>query len=125
MEKSTVRGEVGGTPVEVTVDRCAFCGSLWLDKHELESLLSMKAAKKVDVGPFDSNRQNPRGSEAVGGLTCPRDASILVEVEHEQQKHVLICVCTECGGKLLDAGELLDLAEFTVVERIRAAIGRA
>lgn len=122
MEKSTVRGEADGKPAEVTVDRCAVCGAVWLDKHELETLLSMKAARQVDIGPFHTNRQNPRASEAVGGLTCPRDASYLVEVEHEQQRHVLICICTECGGKLLDAGELLDLAEFTVVERIKSAL---
>lgn len=125
MEKVTVRGEIDSKPASVTVDRCALCGSVWLDRHELEALLSMKAAGQVDVGPFSTNRQNPRGAEALGGLICPRDGSILVEVEHEQQRHVLICVCTECGGKLLDAGELLDLAEYTIVERIRSALRRA
>lgn len=125
MERVEVRGEIEGRKCSVTVDRCALCGGLWFDRHELEALLSMRVAGELDVGPFSTNRQNPRGAEALGGLLCPRDGSVLVEVEHDQQRHVLICVCTECGGKLLDAGELLDLAEYTVVERIRSALRRA
>jgi Zn-finger nucleic acid-binding protein len=60
MEKVTVRGEIETKRAEVTVDRCALCGALWLDRHELDVLISMKAASQVDVGPFSTNRQNPR-----------------------------------------------------------------
>jgi Zn-finger nucleic acid-binding protein len=99
---------------------------VWLDRLELDAILQMKLAGKVDLGPFNTERQGGgRGSTAVGGMACPRDASILVQIEHEQQRHVLIDICTECGGTLLDAGELLDLADFSVIERIKAALGRA
>lgn len=53
---------------------------------------------------------------------CPRDQSLLTEVADAKQMHVLIMICSECGGKLLDAGELIDLAQFTVGERIKAAL---
>lgn len=124
MEKATVKGVLKGQPASVTVDRCALCGALWLDKTEIENLLEMKLAGKVDLGPFKSERQNMRGAGAVGGLVCPRDAEFLVEVENKEQRHVLIDICTECGGTLLDAGELTDLSEFTVMEKIRAAMAK-
>lgn len=126
MEKSTVRGMLKGEPRLVIIDRCALCGAVWFDRTELEAIIEMKLAHKVDLGPFNTERQGGgRGSTAVGGMTCPRDASILVQVEHTHQRHVLIDICTDCGGTLLDAGELLDLAEFSVMERIKAALGRA
>ncbi len=101
MEKQAL-GSDGG----VTIDRCARCGALWLDAHEMEQILAMGAARRVDLAP----------------LRCPRDQSLLVEVADKQQKHVLIMLCTDCGGKLLDAGELTDLSEFTMAERLRAAL---
>lgn len=113
MEKASVGGAAG-----VTVDRCAKCGALWLDKGEMERLLAMKAAKAVDLGPF--GRDRPNGP--IAALQCPRDGSIMAEVADKAQAHVLIVLCPDCGGKLLDAGELTDLSEFTVGERLRAAL---
>lgn len=110
--------QVGG-PAGVGIDRCGHCGALWLDKGELEKLIAMKAAKRADIGPF----KNDRYIKPLGALTCPRDASILTEIADSTQKHVLIMFCTECGGKLLDAGELIDLQEFTFAERLRATLG--
>lgn len=124
MEKVGIRGKHNGQDRVVSIDRCAFCGAVWLDRTELDTILEMHIAQKVDVGPFNSNRQNPRGAEAVGGLGCPRDGNILVQVEDKKQRHVLIDICTDCGGTLLDAGELLDLADYTVMERIKAALGK-
>lgn len=102
----------------VMIDRCAHCGALWLDKGELEKLIAMKAAKATDIGPFTSDR----AIRPLGALQCPRDQSILTEVADEHQKHVLVMLCTDCGGKLLDAGELIDLQEFSFVERLRATL---
>ncbi len=112
MEKSRVAS--GG----VTVDRCAKCGAVWLDKHELERILAAGAADKVDLGPFGKDKPNG----PIAPLQCPRDRSIMTEVADARQMHVLVMVCSECGGKLLDAGELIDLANFTVGERIRAVL---
>lgn len=114
MEKS----QVGTGPAAITIDRCARCGALWLDKDELERILAIGATKQADLGPFGMDK--PHGP--MGEVLCPRDQSILVEVADKQQKHVLIMICTDCGGKLLDAGELTDLSEFTMMERLRAAL---
>lgn len=113
MERENVGGANG-----VSLDRCAKCGALWLDKGEMEKIIAMGAASKADLGPF--GRDKPNGP--IAPLQCPRDESIMVEVADKQQKHVLIMLCTECGGKLLDAGELTDLSSFTMAERLRAAL---
>lgn len=111
------REQVGGSG-GVGIDRCAHCGALWLDKGEMERLIAMKAAKSADIGPF----RNDRYVKPLGALTCPRDNSILTEVADQKQQHVLVMICTECGGKLLDAGELIDLQEVTFVERLKATL---
>ena len=116
MERQTLRAK--GSSAGVTIDRCARCGALWLDANELESIVAMGAAKQADLGPFGKDKPNG----PIAPLNCPRDDSILVEVADKQQKHVLIMLCTECGGKLLDAGELIDLSEFTFMERLRRAL---
>ena len=113
MEKQVIGGPRG-----VTIDRCARCGALWLDAHEMEQIFAMGVAKQVDLGPF--GRDKPNGP--IAPLNCPRDQSLLVEVADKQQMHVLILLCGECGGKLLDAGELTDLSEFTMIEKLRTVL---
>ena len=113
MEKQVVGGSDG-----LTIDRCSRCGALWLDAHELERIIALQVTEKVDLGPF--GRDKPNGP--IAPLNCPRDHSLLVEVGDKNQVHVLIMLCTDCGGKLLDAGELTDLSEFTMMERLRAAL---
>lgn len=113
MERQTIGGTQG-----VMIDRCSRCGALWLDAHEMERIFAIGAAKTVDLGPF--GRDKPNGP--IAPLHCPRDHALLVEVADKRQLHVLIMLCGECGGKLLDAGELTDLSEFTMMERLRAAL---
>ncbi len=116
MEKQVVGG--GPSAEGVTIDRCAKCGALWLDAHEMEAIFAMGAASQVDLGPFGKDKPNG----PIAPLHCPRDHTLLVEVADKKQMHVLIMLCTDCGGKLLDAGELMDLSEFTMMERLRAAL---
>ena len=114
MEKQRIGTGASG----VTIDRCAKCGALWLDAHEMEAIFAMGAAREVDLGPFGKDKPNG----PIAPLHCPRDHTLLVEVADKKQMHVLIMLCTDCGGKLLDAGELMDLSEFTMMERLRAVL---
>ena len=41
-----------------------------------------------------------------------------------KQPHIQELACTVCGGVLLDAGELKDLSEFTLGERVKGLFGR-
>jgi len=107
----------------VTIDRCAGCGAIWLDKHELTRVLAA-GASGVDLTSVDIGAQGPgaRG-RALGDVLCPRDKAPLKEMPHIEQAHVRLLWCPACHGMLLDAGELTDLSEFTLVERFRKFFG--
>jgi len=119
MERETVGGsDKGGAGV--ALDRCARCGAIWLDAFELEKLLSMQnAAKKADIGPIEGAEPG----SSLGEHCCPRDATPLKVVHDPVQVHVRLESCETCNGKLLDAGEILDLSVLTLFEKLRSFVG--
>ncbi len=98
---------------EVLVDRCHACCGLWLDALEKEKLLADRKAVAAADAPA-----GPHPTVTRGKLQCPRDKSGLIEVRDPRQTHVLFESCTVCGGVFLDAGELSDLSERTLRERL-------
>jgi len=116
MEKVTVGG--------IEIDRCAGCGAMWFDALELDKILESKDSKafvkNLDIGSTGRHT----GVKALGKLVCPRDRSPLITLLDMKQSHVEEMGCTVCGGVLLDSGELKDLSEFTLKERVRALIER-
>jgi Zn-finger nucleic acid-binding protein len=60
----------------------------------------------------------------LGDLHCPRDRSPLINIVDLKQEHIEQNACTVCGGILLDAGELRDLSEFTLSERVKAVFAK-
>jgi Zn-finger nucleic acid-binding protein len=113
----------------ILVDHCARCGAMWFDAYELETTLrSAGAVAEVDYGTaaggrpgFGYNLTNYLASDRM----CPRCKRPLTTVPDARQPHVTIDVCSDCRGVLLDAGELKDLSEFTLAERVRAFLKRA
>ncbi len=100
---------------EVEIDRCGECGGLWLDALEREKLLeSPEAAATADA----HERGKPVGK--AGDRECPRGHGAMIEMRDAEQRHVVFESCTVCGGSYLDAGELRDLSEFTLLERLRS-----
>jgi Zn-finger nucleic acid-binding protein len=107
----------------VILDRCVRCRAIWFDQSELDRVLATKnAVKKVDR-PSKHGRAGEPKVFAPGGHSCPRDGSPLIEMSDLKQPHVVFLSCTVCGGALLDAGELTDLSEFTLRERLRGFLG--
>lgn len=98
---------------QVIVDRCHGCAGLWLDALEKDKLLA-------DRGSVAKADHPPEGRLSVSrpSLKCPRDKSDLICMTDPVQRHVLFESCTVCGGVFLDAGELTDLSEHTLRERI-------
>lgn len=117
----------------VTIDRCGKCGAMWFDALELQKVLAFNAASKA-VGrdtkhaPVRSIDPEEKRTHTTGrtpaGMVCPRDRSMLIDLVDQTQPHVQEKSCTVCGGILLDAGELQDLSEFTLKERIKGLFGR-
>lgn len=99
----------------LTIDRCQTCSGLWLDALELQRLLERpQTPRAVDTGaPRTGSPPSPRR------LQCPRDKSPLIAMSDPMQRHVRYEQCSVCGGLFLDAGELRDLSELTLRERIR------
>lgn len=104
----------------VVIDRCPACGGIWLDATELKPLREAHGvADRVDRG--GPQVQPAQGQK--GAVLCPRDRSMLIRMSDPEQPHVRFESCTVCGGIFLDAGELRDLANLTLLERLRAMLG--
>ena len=103
---------------EVEIDRCESCGGIWLDLFEREKLLLNKAtAAAADL------RQTPNAAlNRKEGGKCPRDHATLIHMVDIKQPHIGFESCNICGGIFFDAGELKDLTEFTLRERLKVLI---
>ena len=103
-----------------TVDRCEKCLGLWLDKGErLKILKDKKLVDAIDIGPEETGKQH----DEITQIDCPRCGVPMHHVTDRAQKHIGFEFCRECQGSFLDAGELRDLSEFTILERIKALFG--
>lgn len=78
---------------DTRIDRCFFCGGVYLDKGELTTL----AGKPIDVG----------AAGTPGKRTCAGCGAALAQAKVGP---VTIDLCGSCGGIYLDAGELKTLA---------------
>lgn len=106
---------------DFSVDRCAGCGGMWFDARELEKVLASKhGVEMLDIGAVVKSN----ASGALGELLCPRDKSPLIQTTDIKQSHIHTDSCTVCGGVFLNAGELQDLSEFTLAERLRSLLKR-
>lgn len=103
------------------IERCEGCFGIWLDKGERTKLMaSDEAVAGLDVG-------SPAQGEAMDEIRiidCPRCQRRMMHVDDAAQKHVGFEICPDCHGSFFDAGELTDLSEFTLSERIKAFFGR-
>lgn len=115
---STIMEKITAGP-NLEIEHCGRCGGMWFDAYELEAVLktSKGAVHQVDYGTARLYDQKVHGGEI---LECPRDHKPLLQIPDPRQPHITIDLCKHCGGVLLDAGELKDLSEFTLGERLRA-----
>lgn len=102
------------------IDRCPDCGGIWLDAAELDKVLTLnkstnpKVVDRIDVGKLHTHGN--MGTRTM--RQCPRDHSALAATQAPNQKHVVFDRCPACMGLFLDAGELKDLADYTLAEKL-------
>ena len=85
----------------ICYDMCEKCGSLWLDKGELD-----KMAFQVD-GSIEYCESEKDGLPEAESKKCPRcDDSTLDKVKFLESDDVFLHYCRNCGGFWLDGGEL-------------------
>lgn len=100
------------------VDRCDTCKGLWFDTLELDRVAKdRKGAALVDSDRNAGTHASPRRPAT---MHCPRDKSTLISMRALGQSHISYESCKVCGGTFLDAGELTDLSEVTIRERLKA-----
>jgi Zn-finger nucleic acid-binding protein len=108
----------------VEIDRCSGCNGLWLDALEKEALLQNRsAARAADTSaPAKGSAGKVAAPDGKAKTLCPRDHSLLIHMVDHRQPHIGFESCKVCGGVFLDAGELRDLSEFTIGERLRRVL---
>jgi Zn-finger nucleic acid-binding protein len=106
----------------VEIDRCPTCGGVWLDRGELDGVRKLGAMGTRSIEALDGV-PSVEPAERPQPLLCPRDRSRMSVHRDPGQKHVEYDTCTKCGGVFLDAGELADLTELTLGERLRGMLG--
>lgn len=106
----------------VAVDRCPACGGVWLDRGELEGIRRAMLDHNETLDALD-NLGTSEPEVRPQPLECPRDRGRLSVHRDPKQKHIEFDSCAKCGGMFFDAGELSDLTEFTLGERLRALLG--
>ncbi|MFK7882818.1 MAG: zf-TFIIB domain-containing protein [Phycisphaerales bacterium] len=106
----------------VAIDRCSTCGGVWLDKGELDGIRKAALDHKETLDALDSLGTTESGDRPQP-LECPRDHARMSVHHHPTQHHIEFDSCTKCGGMFFDAGELGDLTELTLGERLKALLG--
>jgi Zn-finger nucleic acid-binding protein len=108
----------------VAVDRCPVCvrrglagrGRVGEDPGRARSTTPARWTRLDSIGVKEPIvRPQP--------LECPRDHHRMSVHHDPKQKHVEYDLCTKCGGMFFDAGELSDLTEFTLGERVKSLLG--
>mgnify|MGYP003869543181 CR=1 FL=1 len=97
------------------IDRCTHCGALWFDMAELQRMI----AHTMPMAAFETFAKEEKRGPTIKVKKCPRDHTPLTDVPDAEQPQIIFQQCSECGGLLLNAGQLLDLTQYTLAERVK------
>ncbi|MGC2417163.1 MAG: zf-TFIIB domain-containing protein, partial [Candidatus Acidiferrales bacterium] len=101
----------------ISYDMCEKCGSLWLDKGELDK---MAFTVEGSIEYCESEKDSLPEQQA---KKCPRcDDSTLAKVKFLECDDIFLHYCRNCGGFWLDGGEL-NLIDQTLT-RIMPVAGK-
>ncbi len=100
----------GGNMVEetyedVTIDRCADCGAVWVSDEELKAVVT---ARKVDFTPDQERQALSQTDEGPVGESreCPVCSKPLERFKYAMSSEVIMDRCPDDHGVWLDPGEL-------------------
>lgn len=95
----------------VQIDRCRSCHGLWFDRGELAVVSSNKeAVKAIDIGDVAVGKE----TNTIDRYNCPRCGGQVIRMVDPKQPHIWFEQCGSCKGSFFDAGELTDLATFSL-----------
>ena len=93
---------------DVEIDRCVFCGGLWLDGSELSFFIKKGIIPPQLLSNYCIDTRKAKVKE--GKRECPRcsDSTVLEVISH---KGIHVDYCGKCSGFWFDKGELLKILE--------------
>ncbi len=101
---------VGKAACGLQIDRCDLCGGIWLNRGELDGLVS---AEDEDVRWLDLDlwAEAQKVTGAVSPRECPYGHGPLATLGYGDSG-VQVDVCRTCGGVWLDSGELERIVDY-------------
>ena len=104
---------------DINVRKCQGCGGMLFKEGSFELARTLEGAANIDSdeGEFDLNH--------VRDIDCPECANKMMHMIDRTQHHIEFEACGRCDNVFLDAGELKDLADFTLLERIKQSLSTA
>ena len=99
----------------IDIDRCSGCAGIWFDLLELEKLVRQEGSARLDTGNPDTGEK----FDKVDRVDCPVCLTPMIRMVDADQPHIGYEACKICSGVFLDAGEFADLADRTIVDRLR------
>ena len=106
---------------DINVHRCQGCHGLFCNSATLQMMRDQWLADTVlDTGSAVEGAQH----NLVEDIPCPNCKTIMHRVEDMEQVHVVLDMCPSCDGVFLDAGELTDLKNVTLMDHIRRLLSK-
>ena len=87
----------------IEIDRCPACKGMFLERGELDGMISKKMGNTADTLAFSATSDQMDEVSA----SCPRCSRKMAVMKAAGE--VRIDVCQNCGGAFLDQGELATL----------------
>ena len=100
------------------INRCEECGGLWFKPIDLTRLRRTFKAEYLDIGSSKVGKQQNK----VEDIECPVCGMKCDKVSDDEQKHIWYESCPNGHGVYFDAGELTDLSQETLSDKIKGWI---
>ena len=100
------------------VERCTECHGIWFKPEDLRRLKNTYKADIIDTGSTRVGRQQNK----IEDIQCPQCGKDMEKVSDEKQTHIWYESCPDGHGVYLDAGELTDFNNDTIMDYVRGWI---
>ena len=101
---------------DIKVARCIGCRGLYCERDVLEQ---MREEWLVDTVLDTGSAVEGAKYNDIEGIPCPGCNTIMDRMQDEEQGHIMLDVCGACDGVFLDAGELTDIKNITLMDHVR------
>lgn len=95
--------------------KCEGCSGLWLDSKAIEIVKKSNDGALVD----DANEHAAAVYNDVTKIQCPECDQTMIKMVDKDQLHVEYEACANCDSVFFDSSEFKDLADFTLLEKVK------